>query len=128
MDFFDAVVAIWQQMVNNIIKIWNIIVQSFNFMITIFDYAINIIVFVVNIVAQLIKFLYNVFMDIFTNWFFQTFRSWSEWLAVFIGTDWVNVLLVLVMIVFLLIVFGFVLRLMKWSLHYKNTSNKLSKK
>lgn len=128
MDFFDAVVAIWQQMVNNIIKIWNIIVQSFNFIITLFDYALSIVIFIISIVVQLVKFLYDVFMSIFSNWFFESFRTWTQWLAVFIGTDWVNVLLVLLMIVFLLIVFGFVLRLMKWSLHYKNTSNKLSKK
>lgn len=108
-------------------RMGDLLFNFFDIVSTIFNFILSLITFIVSIVWTLIKYIYRVFTTVFTDWFFDTLHTWLWQLEIYIWTVWTNILIVLLILVFAMIVFWFILKLMKWQLSYHNTESSLSR-
>lgn len=108
-------------------SIWTLFNRFFNSLVSIIKFIIDLIKFIVYAFSTIVNYIYKAFVNIFWDWLGDTISSWYNNLSVYLGAVWTPILSSLVVVAFVLIVFGFVMRLIKWQTNYNTAVKRLEK-
>lgn len=119
----EALKNIWSfirsigQIINNL---WDSLIDLLTF-------AYEFLRFVISIITTIANYLYRAFITIFSDWFRQSITNWFWQLSTYLWTWRTIVLMALLIIAFFLILYWFIMRVIKWQVNYNATVKKFTK-
>ena len=100
---------------------------AWNVMSWIFTFIVSTIEFLTKTIKSLFSYLSSAFMDIFWDSFVGYLSSYFDTIAKYMWWFWGVIFVSLFMITFLIMVFSFIIRVLKWQVNYNATLRRLEK-
>lgn len=108
-------------------QIWNIFVAIFNISIKIINFISDAVYFIVYFFKTLINYIYKAFDNIFSDPLFDSINNWLSQLSTYIWGFRTTTLVALITIAFFLIIYWFIMRLIKGNINYNSAVKQLDK-
>lgn len=108
-------------------SIWTLLSKFFNWSVWIIRFIVEAVKFIGFALKTIFNYVVKAFESIFVDWFFDVVANGVVQLSLYIWSFWTTTLVSLVVVAFLLIVYGFVMRLIKWSINYNSALKTLEK-
>lgn len=112
--------AFYDWLVDRFDTAWNVVSWIFTFI-------VSTIEFLTKTIKSLFSYLSSAFIDIFWDSFVGYLSSYFDTIAQYMWWFWGVIFVILFMITFLIMVFSFIMRLLKWQINYNATLRRLEK-
>lgn len=109
---------------NDIGNLLNRFLSSF---VSIIKFIIDFIKFIWFAVKTIFNYLYKAFDNIFWDWLFDPIQTWFNNLSVYLWSGWTVIFISLLVLSFFLIIFWFIMRVIKWQVNYNSAVKHLDK-
>lgn len=108
-------------------QIGNLFSSFFNILIKIINFISDAVYFLIFVFRTIVNYIVKAFHNIFWLWFFDQVNWTFDSLTTYLWGFWTTVLVSLFSVAFFLILFGFVMRLLKWQINYNSAIRQLDK-
>ena len=117
---FKPITNIFSNVLGVINSIGGLLNRFYSACASIILFLIEAVKFIIYALKSIFNYIVKAFESIFVDWFFNTVSNGISQLSMYIGAPFTTLLISLVVVAFLLIVYGFVMRVLKWSINYNS--------
>lgn len=107
--------------------IWNLFNRFFSALVSVIKFLVDAIKFIWYSISTIFNYLVKAFDNIFSDWLFDPISVWFNNLSVYIWSGRTVVFISLLVVVFFIIIYWFIMRILKWQVNYNATVKRLWK-
>lgn len=98
-----------------------------DWILTIINFIVNAVVFLWNSILTIFSWIWKLAQDILSGFLFGYINDAFNYLSVYLGTAYAGIFMWLFWLVFLIVIFGLVFRLLRGRVNYDSTLKKYNK-